>query len=233
MVETLEHEKFSDGQDSAVHFVNIFKAGLVSWRPELTLDHNDLVVVIIALEQQMILLLIDFQIAARIQSMELMLEVFVVNDVSCNALGAEGGHIQTQIRKCNQIMSSLVHETTDLGFPEAETFMSTDDWALFEVDDIDAVNVDMNRFEAYNQLRPVCGKISDDVHVDCCDVQLVGTVHDHQISQHLLLVHIERILLREPQQIVSKLLILLIGQDKELIFKEKHVLDVCDTKFFV
>ena len=88
MIETLKHEKFSDGKDSEVDFVDIVKLCLEISRSILTLDDNDLVVIIIALEQEMVIIWINFQVAAWMQSMELMFEVLIVNYVSGHVLRA-------------------------------------------------------------------------------------------------------------------------------------------------
>ena len=64
MIETLKHEKFSDGEYTTVDFVDIVKLGLETRCSILTLNNNDLVVIIIALEQKMVLIWINLQVAA-------------------------------------------------------------------------------------------------------------------------------------------------------------------------
>ena len=125
----------------------------------------------------------------------------------------------------DEVIIERREEAIDLGLPQLETFVSEDDGAGFKVNNVDIVSINIHIFETDNQLLIVL--LSEHKHVGIADVKLVSSIDNHATIKDILLDNFailfifffhDRLSLVHLNQIVSKLISTLVGQNVEVTF---------------
>lgn len=177
------------------------------------------------------ILLIQLQVLARRQGMDLVRVLSIIRHSLRWCLGAEAHDANTSLVERHIVHGGIVEEALDLGFPEIERIMSEDNDFLNEINNNDTVNVDVDSLMGKHKLSTIL--ILENIHINIINIKFILQVDDEKVFLVFLLCFLDDVQLMEFQQIGTQLLVTLVREDVEVLIVPNNVLDIGNAEELV